>query len=203
MQDGWAYLETFAQCCIFAQNKGMKKWKIIGQETVCDFKLFKFYRRHLLNTHKNSEHRFYVMETPDWINVIPVTPEGKIVLIRQYRAGTDEITVEIPGGVIDPKDDSPEAAARRELEEETAYVSDNLTRLGAVYPNPSFMSNTCYVVLARAARPVGKTHFDPGEDIETFEMTIPELKTALSNGKIRHALTVAALGLYFQKQETK
>jgi ADP-ribose pyrophosphatase len=176
----------------------MKKWKILGQETVCDFKLFKFYRRDLLNTHKNSEHHFYVMETPDWINVIPVTPEGKIVLIRQYRAGTDEVTVEIPGGVIDKKDASPEAAARRELEEETAYVSDDLALIGSVYPNPSFMANTCYFVVARDAKPVGKTHFDPGEDIETFEMMPEELRQAILSGKIKHALTVAALGLFFQ-----
>ena len=178
----------------------MKKWKILGEETVCDFKLFKFYRRDLLNPHKNSEHHFYVMETPDWINVVPVTPEGKIVLIRQYRAGTDEITVEIPGGVIDKKDVSPEAAAGRELEEETAYVSDDLTMLGAVHPNPSFMSNTCYFVLAKNAKPTGKTHFDPGEDIETFEMEPDELKLAIKTGKIKHALTVAALGLFFQRE---
>ena len=177
----------------------MKKWKILGQETVCDFKLFKFYRRDLLNPRKNSEHHFYVMETPDWINVIPVTPEGNIVLIRQYRAGTDAVTTEIPGGVIDKKDASPEAAARRELEEETAYVSDNLSLLGAVHPNPSFMANTCYFVVAEGARPVGKTHFDPGEDIETFEMAPEELKQAIQSGKIKHALTVAALGLYFQQ----
>ena len=179
----------------------MKKWKILGQETVCDFKLFKFYRRNLLNPHKNSEHRFYVMETPDWINVIPVTPEGNIVMIRQYRAGTDAVITEIPGGVMDKTDASPEAAARRELEEETAYVSDNLLLLGAVHPNPSFMANTCYFVVAEDARPVGKTHFDPGEDIETFEMAPNDLKQAIRNGKIKHALTVAALGMYFQQKE--
>lgn len=181
----------------------MKKWKILGQETVCDFKLFKFYRRDLHNTHKHTEHHFYVMETPDWVNVVPVTPEGKIVMIRQYRAGTDEITIEIPGGVIDKTDASPEAAARRELEEETAYVSDTLSLLGSVHPNPSFMSNTCYFVLVKGARAVGETRFDPGEDIETFEMTVAELKEAIRTGKIRHALTVAALGIYFQKQESQ
>lgn len=177
----------------------MKKWKILGQETVCDFKLFKFYRRDLLNPHKNSEHHFYVMETPDWINMVPVTPEGKIVMIKQYRAGTDEITVEIPGGVIDKSDVSPEAAGRRELEEETAYVSDDLTLLGAVHPNPSFMSNTCYFVLAKNVNPTGKTNFDLGEDIETFEMEPDELKQAVKTGKIKHSLTVAALGLFSQQ----
>ncbi len=178
----------------------MKKWKILGEEKVCDFKLFKFYRRDLLNQHKNSEHHFYVMETPDWINVIPVTPEGKIVLIKQYRAGADEITIEIPGGVIDKKDASPELAARRELEEETAYKTDNLTLLGAVNPNPSFMSNTCYFVLAKEVTHTGKINFDPGEDIETFEMEVGEVKDAIKSGKINHALTVAALGLFFQEK---
>lgn len=177
----------------------MKKWKVLSQETVCDFKLFKFYRRELLNTHKDSRHSYYVLETPDWINVIPVTSEGKIVLIRQYRAGTDEVTIEIPGGVIDAKDTSPEAAARRELEEETAYVTNDLSLLGEVHPNPSFMSNTCYFVVAQDVRPVGKVNFDPGEDIETFEMEPEEVKQAIRSGKIMHALTVAALGLYFQE----
>ena len=180
----------------------MKKWEILGQETVCDFKLFKFYKRQLLNTRKNSEHNFYILETPDWINVVPVTPEGNIVLIKQYRAGTDEVTIEIPGGVIDKADVSPEEAARRELEEETAYVSDKLTRLGAVHPNPSFMANTCYFVLAKDVKPLGKTNFDPGEDIETFEMTPADVKEAVRSGKIMHALTVAALGVYFQQEYT-
>ena len=178
----------------------MKKWKILGQETVCDFKLFKFYRRDLLNPHKNSEHRFYVMDIPDWINVVPVTPEGKIVMIRQYRAGTDAVTVEIPGGVMDANDGSPQAAARRELEEETAYVAGKLALLGSVHPNPSFMSNTCYFVVAKGARPTGKTNFDPGEDIETFEMEPDELRQAILSGKIKHALTVAALGMFFSRQ---
>ncbi len=177
----------------------MKKWKILGQETVCDFKLFKFYKRNLLNQHKNSQHHFYVMETPDWINVVPVTSEGKIVLIKQYRAGTDEITIEIPGGVIDNTDASPLAAARRELEEETAYVSNELSLLGSVHPNPSFMSNTCYFVLAKDVKHTGKINFDPGEDIETFEMEIDEIKEAIKTGKIKHALTVAAMGLFFQQ----
>ncbi len=179
----------------------MEKWKILGQETVCDFKLFKFYKRGLLNTRKNSRHNFYVLETPDWITVVPVTPGGNIVLIRQYRAGTDEVTIEIPGGVIDKKDSTPEAAARRELEEETAYVTDNLTRLGAVYPNPSFMTNTCYFVLAKDVKPVGKTDFDAGEDIETIEMTPQEVKDAIRSGKIMHALTIAALDMYFLREE--
>ncbi len=176
----------------------MKKWKILGQETVCDFKLFKFYKRDLLNERKNSEHHFYVMETPDWINVVPVTPDGKIILVKQYRAGTDEITLEIPGGVIDKTDLSPEAAARRELEEETAYVSNKLSLLGSVHPNPSFMSNTCYFVLAKDVMPTGNINFDPGEDIETFEMEAEVVKEAIKSGKIKHALTVAALGLFFQ-----
>jgi len=177
----------------------MKKWKILGQETVCDFKLFKFYRRDLLNTHKNSEHHFYVMDTPDWVNIIPLTTEGNLVFIRQYRAGTDEITTELPGGVIDAADGSPIVAARRELEEETAYVSSRLTLLGEVHPNPSFMANRCFFVVERNARPLGKTHFDPGEDIETFEMPPEDARRALAEGTITHAITLAALGMFFQK----
>lgn len=178
----------------------MKKWKILGEEKVCDFKLFKFYKRSLLNQRKNSQHHYYVMETPDWVNVVPVTPEGNIVLIKQYRAGADEITIEIPGGIIDKKDTSAVLAARRELEEETAYKTDDLTLLGAVNPNPSFMSNTCYFVLAKDVAHTGKINFDPGEDIETFEMRIDEVKDAIKTGQIKHALTIAALGMFFQQK---
>lgn len=179
----------------------MEKWKILGQETVCDFKIFKFYKRHLLNTRRHSEHHFYVMDTPNWINVIALTPDQKIILVKQYRAGTDEITLEIPGGVIDKSDVSPEAAALRELEEETAYVGQNPSRLGSVHPNPSFMANTCYFVLVKEVRRLGKLHFDPGEDIETVEMSLPDIKQAIQTGKIKHALSIAALGLLFMNNQ--
>ncbi len=180
----------------------MEKWKIMGQETVCDFKIFKFYKRHLFNKNRQSEHHFYVMDTPDWVNVVALTPDEKIVLVKQYRAGTDEITLEIPGGVIDKTDISPEIAALRELEEETAYIGQNPTRLGRVHPNPSFMANSCYFVLVKGVKPLGKLNFDSGEDIETVEMTLDEVRHAIQTGTLRHSLSIAALGMLFLEKQS-
>ena len=175
----------------------MKKWKIISQETVCDFKLFKFYKRDLLNQRKNSHHHFYIMDTADWVNIVPVTPEGNIILVKQYRAGIDSVTIETPGGVIDKNDPSPIEAAKRELEEETAYRAAKVTQFATIDPNPSFMANKCYFILAEDVKHTGKINFDPGEDIDTIEMSKEEIKKAIKTGVISHAVTIAALEMYF------
>ena len=173
----------------------MDKWKILSKEKVADFRVFDIYREKLLLTQKHSEHEFYIMEAPDWVNVIPITADKKVVLIKQYRAGIDDITIEIPGGVIDSDDVSPVVAAGRELEEESGYLSPNLSLLGYVNPNPAFLTNKCYIVLAENVEPKGKTNFDPAEYIETYTVPLTDINNMISTGEIRHALTVAAFSM--------
>jgi 8-oxo-dGTP pyrophosphatase MutT (NUDIX family) len=146
--------------------------------------------------HSGREHRFYVLETPDWINVIPITPEGKVVLIRQYRVGINAVTLEIPGGMVDAADESPAEAARRELLEETGYAAEEIIQIGRVTSNPAFINNYTHTFLALNARPVGKTNFDSAEYIEFELADIGEIPQLIASGQISHALVIAGFYHY-------
>src|SRR5215471_11864178 len=115
----------------------MAVWRRLASERLGDFKIFTVRRDRIVSPRTEEEHDFYVLDGADWINVIPVTPEGGILLIEQYRHGTGEVTLEIPGGAIDRGDADPLAAARRELREETGYEASEWVNLGFVHPNPA------------------------------------------------------------------
>jgi len=140
----------------------------------------------------------YVFVCPDWCNVIAETPEGELVFIWQYRFGTDALSLEIPGGVIDPGEE-PLAAARRELLEETGYEAESFELVSVVEPNPALQGNRCFTYLARGARPTGKTAFDDMEDLETLLVPKSELADLLDDREITHSLVVVAIELYLRK----
>lgn len=139
-------------------------------------------------------HDFYGIECADWVNVIPFTPEGDVVLVRQYRHGADRVTLEVPGGIVDPGE-APAAAAARELLEETGYRAEEILPLGGVNPNPALFGNRLHAFVARGARRVAEIANDHSE--ETFVTLVParELRRLVLDGGIDHALVVASLGL--------
>ncbi len=141
----------------------------------------------------------FVFSCPDWCNVVAETPEGDVVLVWQYRFGTDAMSLEVPGGVIDPGE-APEAAARRELREETGYDADSFELLSVVEPNPALQGNRCFTYLARNARPVGATSFDELEDLELALVAKRDLPQILDAGEITHALVVVALETYLRRE---
>jgi 8-oxo-dGTP pyrophosphatase MutT (NUDIX family) len=171
----------------------MNKWQVLNKKVLVQSKMFKFYQYHLKHGDKGTEHDFFILDTGDWVNIIPITSDNKIVLVRQYRAGTDEITIEVPGGIIDPNDEDPIVTAKRELEEETAYVTDDFEILGYVNPVPSFITNKCYFVLAKNVEKKGHIHFDPSEYIETFLASFEQVSLMVRSGQIHHSLTLNAL----------
>jgi ADP-ribose pyrophosphatase len=137
---------------------------------------------------------FYVIDAPSWINVIPLTPDRTVLLVRQFRFGVQQATLEIPGGMCDP-DESPRDAARRELLEETGHSSDRLEPLGWVYPNPAVQTNRCYTFLALDVRRVSDPRPDPNESFEHVEVPLDQIPRLIADGEINHALVVAAFQL--------
>lgn len=137
---------------------------------------------------------FVVIDSPDWVNVVPVTDDGDVVLIRQFRHGIREVTLEIPGGMIDAGEE-PAAAALRELAEETGYVSDRAELLGTVWPNPAIQNNSCHCFLARGCVPRGAPRPDPFERIELVVRPLADVPGLVRSGAIRHALVLNAFGL--------
>ncbi|GAB4581628.1 MAG: NUDIX hydrolase [Anaerolineales bacterium] len=137
-----------------------------------------------------------VLETPDWVNVVALTPEGRVVMVRQFRFGVGKITTEIPGGIVDPGETSGEAA-RRELLEETGYTTDDWEYLGAVEANPATQNNLCHHWLARNVIKNGQMNLGDGEDIAVIEMSLAEIKQEIAQGRLLHALALSALARVF------
>jgi 8-oxo-dGTP pyrophosphatase MutT (NUDIX family) len=140
---------------------------------------------------------FTIIRTTDWINVIPFTREGELVFIRQFRHGIREVTLEIPGGAIDARDDTPRMAAERELREETGYEAANWEYLGYVTPNPALQSNRCHTFLATEAHRAGEPSFDPYERIEVELLSRGDAGRVLRDHTVHHGLVLAAFGLFF------
>ncbi len=135
---------------------------------------------------------YYVIEVPSWTNMVIITKDEKIVLVKQYRHASGEITLELPGGLLE-KGETPKISAIREMQEETGYVSNEIEFLSQVLSNPALHNNTAYFFLARNAEKMVATHFDPFEDLQLETYTKEELKQLLNEGKIQHGVQVGAI----------
>ena len=174
-----------------------RKWLIVETETVFSTPIFDLHRRKSAHPHR-GERDFYVLAAPAWVNIIPLTRDRQVVMVRQYRHGINAFTLEIPGGMIDPEDVNPAHAARREMLEETGYDSDEIVPLGRVHPNPAIQPNRCYSFFARSVRRVGDPHPNIGGSEETEVVTVPlgKIKELIATGKITHALVIAAFSFF-------
>ncbi|MFM7298796.1 MAG: NUDIX hydrolase [Planctomycetota bacterium] len=133
-----------------------------------------------------------VLETPQWCNVVALTRERRLIVVRQFRFGSSSITTEIPGGVVDPLEEHGHAA-RRELREECGYTSERWTYLGCVEPNPAFHDNLCHHWLAEDCELTDAQDLDSGEDIVVDTLALDDVRARIAAGEIRHALVITAL----------
>jgi len=176
----------------------IEKWDRATTEPLADYGVFKVVRYGMRDPAGAPRRPVHCFECPDWCNVIARTPNGEIVMIWQYRFGTDSMTLEVPGGVIDPAEE-PIAAARRELREESGYEADRFELLSVVEPNPALQGNRCYTFLAHGARLAGETAFDDLEECETVLVPERALGEVIDSGRITHALVVSALETYARR----
>jgi ADP-ribose pyrophosphatase len=175
-------------------------WRRIASERVADCRVFQVRRDRAANPRNGREHNFYCIEAVDWINIIPLTARDEVVMIEQYRHGADEVTLEIPGGMVDAGE-TAEQAASRELLEETGYSPREVTLLGRTRPNPAIQNNWLYSYLARDVRFEREPVFDSSEWTVVRLVPLTDVPALIAGGVITHALVVAAfhwLSLYRQ-----
>jgi ADP-ribose pyrophosphatase len=176
----------------------MEPWKTIREIDRESYRIFSVRREIAVSPLSGRDHEFIVIDAPAWVNVIPITPDDRVVFVRQYRHGTRSVTLEIPGGMAN-RAESPETAGERELLEETGYRGDRALCIGCVHPNPAIQTNVCHTILVDGARRVAEPAPDPSEELEVELIDLSEIPRRILSGEIGHALVVAAfhhLALY-------
>ena len=171
----------------------IKPWEKISSRPVGDFRIFTIRSDRKISPRTQQEHDFFVIDCVNWVNIIGVTPQRELVMVEQYRHGSNTVELEIPGGMMDARDLSPEATGERELREETGYTGSNARVIGQIFPNPAIMSNVCYTVLVEDCRCSHSVEFDHGEDLLTRLVPIADIPELVASGKIQHSLVVVAL----------
>ena len=139
-----------------------------------------------------EEHLFYFIDSADWVNIVPITPDRQVVFVKQFRHGSEQITLEIPGGMIDPGE-APEVAATRECLEESGYRADRVESLGVLNPNPAVFPNRLHTFVARECIRVDEIANTSTEQTEVVLVPLEELPEMLGSGQIDHALVAATL----------
>jgi len=173
----------------------IRRWLTVETRTVYCTPIFDLHRRR--SSHPGRGQRdFFILEAPNWVNIIPLTDKDEVVMVRQFRHGIEDFTVELPGGMVDPDDPDPKEAARREMIEESGYDSEDIIELGRVHPNPAIQPNYCYSYLARNVHKVMKPVSQGAEETQVMLVPLREIPKMIASEKILHALTISAFSFF-------
>lgn len=171
------------------------RWQKVRVEPLAQTRIFDVTKDIYRHPRRDRDQDFVVINPPDWVNVIALTPDHQLVLVRQFRFGINEFSVEIPGGVMDPGED-PIEAGLRELREETGFEGVRARLLGSVHPNPAMQSNRCHLVLVEEARASADLEWDPDEEFEIMTKPVEAVYELAYAGGITHAMVLDALLLF-------
>ena len=173
----------------------IQKWKILNSQLVFNNQWCQVRQDKVKLPSGQVIDDYFVNIRPDIALVMAVTPCREIIFVRQYRHGISEILLELPGGCFNPQKESSMSAARRELEEETGYISEQIMHLATLYDNPVKDTNQIHLIMAENAHPSGQQQLDITEDVEIVLIPVEDVLSRISAGEICVCGTIAALFL--------
>jgi len=172
-----------------------RPWRVLAEDHLQHCKVFDVHRATMESPSTGDSHPFYRIESPAWVNVVALTELDELVMVRQWRQGLRAVTLEIPGGLVDPGETPAEAGAR-ELLEETGFRAGRMTSLGSINPNPALFANRCHMQVAQGCVRVAEIQNSTTEETIVELLPLAALPDLLRSGGIDHALVVAALYAY-------
>jgi 8-oxo-dGTP pyrophosphatase MutT (NUDIX family) len=176
-------------------------WRVQSSEKLLDCRIFTVRRDVSVNPRTGQPHEMFILEQPNWVNVIPLTADEQVIMVEQWRHGTRSVHLETPGGLME-EGETPEQSARRELLEETGYEASEVVRLGTVHPNPAIQTNLQHYILAKNCRKIAEPNLDHAEDIQVKPVPLVEVPRLIEKGEITHGIVIGGfywLNLYRQK----
>lgn len=180
----------------------IEPWSVEYENKEYQTPIFNLLKRKMVfeSKEEQNEGEFYVLQAPEWVNVIPITMKEEVVLVEQYRYGIEQPTLEIPGGMVD-SGELPDDTAARELLEETGYKSGNWSSLGKVSSNPAIMNNFTHLYLAKGCKYVEVQSPDQHERINVHLLPIDTFMEYIADGTIHHSIMVAAVTKYLLREK--
>jgi ADP-ribose pyrophosphatase len=179
-------------------------WICEQEKTIITSPVIEIIERKCKSSEDDRQLTFYLLRARDWCNIVPITEDGKIVMVKQYRIGISDHTLEAPGGVTDPADQDAQSAALREMEEETGYTllpGGKCKYLGWTFPNPAMQDNRSHSYVVGPVKRTARQNLDAGEMIEVVEVPISEIPDRIRAGEISHALILNSF--FFLSLETQ
>lgn len=181
-------------------KKNSQLWQVLEEQTYAQFPIFSVRRSRRVNPRTGTQIDFLLMSGLDWANVIALTDNHEVVLVRQYRHGADAYTLETPGGCVEAHE-SPLDSVRRELQEETGYCVKDIQPLGVFHPNAAMQSMRCHCFVAFGAHVCGPQTLDDGECIEVLCKPLYDVKQMILGGVITHSIVLASFAMFFLREK--
>jgi 8-oxo-dGTP pyrophosphatase MutT (NUDIX family) len=178
----------------------IREWVIQKRRRVADYKLFSLYEKQVRSPRTGEIREMLALQFPDWVLTLALTPQQEVVMVRQYRHGSEQVCLELPGGLVDPDDTSAEFSAQREVLEETGFTISNIRLIGECYPQPAILSNRCFFYLADNAVKTRQQNLDASEDIEVVTVPLKEIQARIGSKEIDHGMVLLAFYFFWMNR---